>query len=258
MTSGSCNSRIDLSESWSVIYICCITAGWILKFTNLNFKKKQYKLPIKKRRLLFVVGMFSHLSASSRAHFAKLQQGSHATSWPVEQAGQTLHRLELQKLVPESNESNAPFWWHKKPLVLGHEVQKMIPKCPVFFWGGAQCPMKYDWGLLILSRTSGISACQHITKGRGCYFENFTPKKGGIQITAVSRKAIKNSHLYLSSGTIFSIHRLMIFRNSSTFFCSNHQWRVQLRSDSTLETCSKCERKVSLMSLANFQFMARC
>ena len=45
------------------------------------------------------------------------------------------------------------------------------------FFGGAHCPMKYDWGLLIFSRTSGISSCQHIPKGKGCYFENFTPKK---------------------------------------------------------------------------------
>lgn len=176
----------------------------ILKVHQLKFQKKKCKkLPIKKCPMLFVVGMFSHLSASARDHFAKLQQGSHATSWPVQQAGQTLHLGSSKSWEPESNESNAPFWWREKPLGFWvMRCNKWLPKCP-FFWGAAHWdPMKYDWGLLIFSRTSRISSCQHIPKGKGCYFENFTPQKE-VYKSLQSQESNKNSHLYLSSGTIF-------------------------------------------------------
>lgn len=101
-------------------------------------------------------------------------------------------------------------------------MSKNSPKCP--FLLGAHCPMKipevYFFHILENFWDLFLSA---YPQRQGCYFENFTPKKGGIQITAASRKAIKNSRQNMCrQEPIFSIHRLIfcrwIFRNSPHFF----------------------------------------
>lgn len=160
----------------------------ILKVHQLKFQKKKCKkLPIKKCPMLFVVGMFSHLSASARDHYAKLQQGSHATPWPVEQAGQTLHRGSSKSWYRKVTKVTPRFGDTKKTLGFGSWGAKNDPKVSVF-WGG----LTVQW-----NTTEVYSYFRELLGSR---LVSISPKARGVTSKISPQKRRYTNHCSLKKG----------------------------------------------------------
>ena len=131
-----------------------ISPGWSVRVHQLKCPKKKSVPFLSQESAEFFGHVFSPTVSAHVTKIAKLQQGSHATAWPVEQAGQTL-RLRLQEFF--ANDYFRKRFRESNTFALG--LAKCLKVC-VFLvivqWN--------TWGLPMFWKTSGISSCQLLPK----------------------------------------------------------------------------------------------